>query len=157
MFIPSSWFIPSLPHFLWLYLKWKNSGGRQEAKEIYRGGNWGSEGWSSSIPRALTIATSPNPTSADPLDTSDSGGGEHRRMLVPGCFALPATVLAISPLPRSFIFLKDLNFLSFFFWLCRLFVSMHIFPLVAANWGCSLVAVCEFLIAEVSLVAEHRL
>ena len=69
--------------------------------------------------------------------------------MVPGCSALPATVLAISPLPRSFIFLKDLNFLSFF-WLCRLFVSMHAFSLVAANWGCTLVAVSEFLIAEVS-------
>lgn len=34
-------------------------------------------------------------------------------MLVPGCLALPATALAISPLPRNFIFLKDLNF-SFF-------------------------------------------
>ena len=44
-----------------------------------------------------------------------------------------------------------------YFWLFRVFIATHKFPLVDVSWGCSLVAVCGLLILLVSLVEEHSL
>ena len=44
----------------------------------------------------------------------------------------------------------------FYFWLCWVFVAVHRLSLAAVSRG-YLVAVCGFLTAMASLVAEHRL
>ena len=44
-----------------------------------------------------------------------------------------------------------------YFWLFRVFIATCKFPLVAVNWGYSLVGVCGLLILLVSLVKEHSL
>ena len=43
------------------------------------------------------------------------------------------------------------------FWLCLVFVAVHMLSLVAASRGCSVVVVCGLLIVVPSLVAEHDL
>ena len=55
--------------------------------------------------------------------------------------------------PITFIFF----FLLVYFWLCWVFVAAWIFFSLAANRGCSLLAVHWFVIAEASLVMEHGL
>ena len=47
--------------------------------------------------------------------------------------------------------------LFIYFWLCWVFVAVQAFSLVAARWGCSLVAASGLLIAVASLVTEPRL
>ena len=51
--------------------------------------------------------------------------------------------------------LKKLLF--FYFWLCRVFVDVWVFSLVATHKGCSLVVVHRLPIAVASHVLEHRL
>ena len=47
--------------------------------------------------------------------------------------------------------------LFIYFWLCWVFISLWIFPLVAVSQGYPLFGICGLLTVGSSLVAEHRL
>ena len=52
---------------------------------------------------------------------------------------------------------KNMCIFNIYSWLCWVFIAVLRFSLVVASGGYSLVAVCGFLSAVASLVAEHRL
>ena len=69
----------------------------------------------------------------------------------------PGLDLKASRFLSFFFFFEFLFYLFVYLWLCRVSGARRGLSLIAASKGCSLVAVCESLVAAAALVLEHGL
>ena len=73
--------------------------------------------------------------------------GEYRYIVITPCLLCTSRCYKISTVKHLYVFYHFILHLFVYFWLCRVFIAMLGFSLVAASGGLLFLAVCGLLIA----------